>query len=106
MSDLRRECYTYTGPKDALSRHASLLLLREALLNKKGLIAGRLRDAKGQTCAIGALWDSNPEAVIKSSVFNEIAIINDSLPPRTSRASRLEFVRKWVEKKILALADA
>jgi len=104
MSKLRPECQTYTGNERALPDDTALFLIRQSVARRRSLIYGRLHDGRGEHCAIGAFWADNPKAVLNSSLIDEVAAVNDSVPPTATPRERWKKVNSWLRFKIASLA--
>lgn len=102
MSNLRSECRNSGRP--ALSDDTALFLIRDSVAKRRGLIHGRLHDGRGHHCAIGAFWDDNPLASLNSSLVDEVAAVNDSVPPTATMRERWQKVNSWLRWKIRVLA--
>ncbi len=102
MSKLRPECSKSTG--NALPDDTALFLIRDSVARRRGLIAGRLHDGKGQHCAMGAFWTDNPDAIVHSHLTDEVAAVNDSLPSTATAKERWKKVNSWLRFKIASLA--
>jgi len=102
MSTLRPECGNSTAP--ALPDTAALFLIRDSVAKRRSLIHGRLRDGRGGTCAIGAFWADNPKATLHSSLIDEVAAVNDSVPPNATPHQRWKKVNEWLRWRIKTLA--
>jgi hypothetical protein len=104
MSKLRPECSNASKP--ALPDDTALFLIRDSVARRRSLIYGKLHDGKGHHCAIGAFWDDNPNAVLQSSLIDEVAAVNDSVGPGATMRERWEKVNEWLRWKIKRLAGA
>ena len=104
MSVLRPECGNSTRP--ALSDETALYLIRDSVARRRELIFGRLHDGYGAHCAIGAFWEDNPKATLNSSLIDEVAAVNDSVPPGATSHERWRKVNSWLRWKIRILANA
>lgn len=104
MSDLRPECTI--SDKVALSDDTALFLIRDAIAKRKTLIHGRLHDGKGHHCAIGCFWTDNPGATLKSSLIDEVAAVNDSVPKSATPQQRWKKVNEWLRWKLKVLATS
>lgn len=105
MSKLRPEtktCYTNA----ALADDTALFLIRDSVERRKGLIFGRLHDGVGGHCAIGAFWTDNPHTALHISLIDEVATVNDSVPPSATPRERWKKVNSWLRWKIRVLANA
>lgn len=101
MSKLRREVKDSNNP--AMPDDTALFLIRESLKKRKGLIYGRLHDGYGNHCAIGAFWEDNPKIALHSSLIDEVAAVNDSVPPSATAKERWKRVNSWLRFKIAAI---
>lgn len=102
MSKLRPECSTTT--KAALPDDTALFLIKESVAKRRSLIHGRLHDGRGNHCAMGAFWTDNPGAVLHERLIDEVAAVNDSIPPTATMHERWKKVNSWLRFKIAALA--
>lgn len=104
MSSLRPECGSSSKP--AIPYDTALYLIRDSVAKRKGLIHGRLRDGRGGTCAIGAFFCDNPNAVVHSHLIDEVAAVNDSIPPSATPQERWKKVNGWLRWKLKVLSGA
>ena len=104
MSKLRPECQTYRGTESALPNDTALFLIRNSVAKRRSLIYGRLHDGYGEHCAIGAFWADNPKTILNSSLIDEVAAVNDSVPPTATPRERWKKVNSWLRFKIASLA--
>jgi hypothetical protein len=105
MSKFRPECFDATtkdGP--AIPDDTALFLIRESVAKRRELIFGKLHDGYGNHCAIGAFWQDNPKAVLHSSLIDEVAAVNDSVPPSATAKERWKKVNSWLRFKIASLS--
>src|SRR3954469_11864585 len=102
MSKLRPECGTATTP--AISNDTALYLIRDSVAKRRTLIHGKLHDGKGHHCAMGAFWTDNPKAVVSSSLVDEVAAVNDSIPPTATPQERWKKVNSWLRWKLRMLS--
>jgi len=105
MSKLRPECSTVYGGS-ALPDDTALFLIRDSVERRRGLIHGRLNDGRGNHCAIGCFWSDNPGAVLNSTIVDEVAAVNDAVPPSATPQERWKKVRSWLRRKIKVLSGA
>lgn len=105
MSKLRPEC-TDGIPGSAIPDDTALFLIRDAVSKRRGLIHGRLDGPKGSHCAIGAFWADNPRTSLNSKLIDEVAAVNDSVPPTATPQERWKKVNEWLRWKIKVLAGA
>ena len=103
MSKLRPECGTSTDP--ALSNDTALFLIRDAVAKRRSLGYGKLHDRDGRACAIGAFWDDNPKTTLRSSLIDEVAAVNDSVPATATPHERWKKVMGWLRWKVKVLAN-
>ena len=97
-SKLRPETCTSTSP--ALPDDTALFLIRDAVARRRELIHGRLHDHLGRHCAIGAFWEDNPKATLHTSLIDEVAAVNDSVPPGAGPKERWKKINEWLRWKI------
>lgn len=102
MSKFRPECGSSTEP--ALPDATALFLIRDSVVRRRSLIYGRLHDGKGHHCAIGSFWTDNPKATLKSSLIDEVAAVNDSVPASATPHQRWKKVNEWLRWRIKTLA--
>ena|ERR1700744_2317345 len=101
MSKLRPECGSANSP--AIPNDTALFLIRDSVAKRSRLIHGRLSDGRGGNCAMGAFWEDNPALAISSSLVDEVAAVNDSIPPSATPQERWKKVNSWLRFKIAAL---
>jgi hypothetical protein len=104
MSKLRPECGNASPGEKALDNSTALYLIRDAVAKRRSLIFGKLRDGKGGNCAIGAFWKDNPQTVLSSALVDEVAAVNDSVPPTATPHERWKKVNSWLRWKLKVLA--
>lgn len=102
MSRLRPECGTSSKP--AISNDTALYLIRDSVAKRRSLIYGRLRDGRGGTCAMGAFFADNPNAVVYETLIDEVAAVNDSVPRTATPHERWKKVNSWLRWKLRVLA--
>jgi hypothetical protein len=103
MSKLRPECVTSTRGV-SLPRDTALFLIRDSVAKRRELIYGKLHDGLGNHCAMGAFWTDNPRALVGSDIVDEVAAVNDSVPPSATAKERWKKVNEWLRFKIAALS--
>lgn len=103
MSKLRPDCASSTEP--AISDATALYLIRDSVAKRRSLIHGRLHDGRGGHCAIGCFWTDNPKATIRSSLIDEVASVNDSIPKTATPHERWKKVNGWLRWKLKVLAN-
>lgn len=104
MTKLRPECGIGDGTAISLPNDTALYLIKESVERRGILIHGRLHDGRGNHCAIGSFWQDNPQYSLPSSLVDEVAAVNDSIPPTSTPKERWIHVRKWLRWKIKVLA--
>jgi len=102
MSKLRPECAPGKGP--LLPDETALFLIRDSVARRRTLIYGRLHDGAGHHCAMGAFWQDNPKATVSTSLVDEVAAVNDSLPPTATMQERWKKVSSWLRWKLKVMA--
>lgn len=102
MSKLRPECGVSSRP--ALPDDTALYLIRDSVSRRRTLIYGKLHDGKGHHCAIGAFWTDNPNVTLNTSLVDEVAAVNDSIPKSATPQERWKKVQSWLRFKINVLA--
>jgi hypothetical protein len=55
-------------------------------------------------CAIGAFWKDNPGQALHTALIDEVAAVNDSVPPSATPQQRWKAVRSWLRWKLNVLA--
>jgi hypothetical protein len=96
MSRLRS---TVPSTKAAPSNGTAYLMAYNAVKSSPGLIHGALDGPKGSHCAIGWMFAKNNIALYDSFV-DEVAMVNDSVPPALSVKTRRRVVLRWLEWKL------
>lgn len=102
MSKLRKE--TCSSANEAMADDTAIYLIRDAVARRRGLIHGRLSDGKGRHCAIGCFWADNPGITLHSALIDEVAAVNDSVPPTATPKERWKKVQSWLRWKLRVLA--
>lgn len=105
MRSLRPECVD-GKPGTAIPDDTALFLIRDAVERRQRLIYGSLHDSAGNHCALGAFWEDNPRTTITSALVEEVAAVNDSVPPTATPQQRWRKVRGWLRWKIKVLSGA
>lgn len=88
----------------AMPDDTALFLIQQSVNRRRSLIYGRLRDGEGHYCAIGAFWEDNPKVTLHTSLIDEVAAVNDSVPPSATPKERWKKVNSWLRFKIASLA--
>jgi hypothetical protein len=104
MSKLRPDCSRADPSTPALENSTALYLIRDSVAKRRSLIHGRLHDRNGGHCAIGCFWEDNPKTVLASSLVDEVAAVNDSIPPTATPHERWKKVNSWLRWKLKVLA--
>ena len=102
MSKLRPECGSSFGV--AVPDDTALFLIRDAVARRRSLIYGQLDDNRGRHCALGAFWADNPGTTLHTELVDEVAAVNDSVPPTALPRERWKKVNEWLRWKIKVLA--
>ena len=103
MSKFRPECVD--SRDSALPNDTALFLIRDSVAKRRSLIYGALHRGRGH-CAIGAFWADNPGVTLNSSLIDEVAAVNDSIPPTALPRERWKKVNEWLRWKVKTLAGA
>lgn len=98
MSKLRPECGTTTVSNN-LSDREFFRRLYNSVRKRRTLSFGKI-DAKDGHCAMGCFWEDNPKITVPSNITDQIALINDSVPPTATRTERRKHVLRWLEYKL------
>lgn len=97
MSELRPECKDSNN--DAISDQRALQRIYSAVRKRRSLAHGKL-DAEDGHCAMGCFWEDNPGATVTTGLLNQVAAVNDSVPPTVTRSERRKHVLRWLEWKL------
>ena len=84
----------------APDRFDSFFMIRDAVERKERLIKGQYHD-HGESCAVGAFFDDNPNLAMHTAVVDEVATYNDSV--RGTERQRRDKVLAWLNAKIAYL---
>ena len=87
----------------ALPYDTALFLIKDSVARRRELIYGKLDDEFGNHCAIGWFWADNPGTTLASDLIDEVAAVNDSVPPSASAKERWKKVNSWLRFKIASL---
>lgn len=105
MSKLRPECSPNPHSKATfVPDDTALFLIKQSIESRRVLIHGRLHDGLGNHCAIGCFWADNPKTSLNEALIDEVAAVNDSIPPTASAQERWKKVRSWLRWKIKVLS--
>lgn len=102
-SRLRPETSPAKG-KTAIPDDTALFLIRNSVAQRRSLIYGRLHNGLGGHCAIGCFWQDNPDAALNLTLIDEVAAVNDSVPPSATPHERWKKVNSWLRWKLNVLA--
>jgi hypothetical protein len=91
--------------RSALPNDTALFLIRDAVAKRRTLIYGKLDDEHGNHCALGAFWHDNPSLALRNSLIDEVAAVNDSIPPTATPQERWKKVNAWLRFKIKTLVN-
>jgi hypothetical protein len=104
MSRFRPECKSSTGGT-AMPDDTALFLIHKSVNKRRSLIFGKLHDGLGGHCAIGAFWKDHPGTTLHAALIDEVAAVNDSVPPSATPKERWKTVSGWLRFKIAALTN-
>jgi hypothetical protein len=79
-------------------------LIRNAIERRRALAYGQLHDTRGLHCAMGAFFKDNPDVSVHTDLVDEVAAVNDSVPPTATPKERWLTVRRWLRWKLRVLA--
>ena len=87
--------------ESAIPDPTALLCIYHDVKDAPGLLHGRLDgpQAEGEHCAIGWFFADHPHAVLKTTLVDEVAAVNDSMPKATPKQRRLVVLR-WLRWKL------
>lgn len=101
MSKLRPEAHHVATNKYCPTGGSAYLIAYNAVKSKSALIHGKLH-LHGESCAIGSVWDVNPNIALKADFIDEIAAVNDSIPNASAKARR-NHVLRWLQWKLATI---
>lgn len=99
MSEIRPECKTSSKPLSFGDRDA-MRRIYSAVRKRRSLGFGKLDTDDGKHCAMGCFWADNPGTTVNSTLIDEIARVNDSVPPTVKASERRKHVLRWLEWKL------
>lgn len=99
VSKLRPTLHEVDRP--GLTYNQTYFRVLQAVLRRRGLIHGRLNNARGQTCAVGAYF-READIPIDGKALDEIASYNDSFPHLTA-VGRKRKVMAWLKHQVKKL---
>lgn len=92
----RPECGNGSG--NALPDSIVLDRVYSAVRKRRGLVHGKLDSPDGH-CAMGCFWEDNKGSV-SAALVEQIATVNDSVPPIVGKRERRAHVLRWLEWKL------
>jgi len=104
MSKMRPELVNARPGERAIPNDTALFLIRDSVAKRRTLIFGRLDGPNGEHCAIGSFFADNPRAVLNCDLIDEVAAVNDSIPPTATPHERWRKVNEWLRFKIASMA--
>lgn len=99
MSALRPTLHTSNDNTPCLDTFDSYYMIRDAVERRRGLISGRLEDANGGVCAVGAFFKDNKNVALPTRLVDEVAAYNDSMRSLTPFKRRVRVIR-WLTAKL------
>ncbi len=99
MSKLRPEC-SEGGKLADFGDRAAMRHIYWAVRRRRGLAFGKLDTDDGKHCAMGCFWDDHPGKVLSATLVDQIASVNDSVPPDAKPSERRRHVLRWLEWKL------
>lgn len=78
------------------TKGTAYLVVYNAVHASPGLIHGKLDGAHGEHCAIGWAFASQTDLVLLRDFIDEVALVNDSVPPSMSAKWRKQIVLRWL----------
>lgn len=97
-----RPSMTTNSDKPAPTGGTAYLMILKAVEREPGLIHGKLHDDDAKSCAIGSYFNVNKTTALRTSMVDEVAAVNDSVPHMTPRG-RKRFVMTWLKWKLATL---
>jgi hypothetical protein len=76
----------------------ALYLIRDAVERRGALIHGKLRD-DGGVCAVGAFFADNDHLALPTTICDQVAAYNDSMPDATAQQRR-DRVLAWLNARL------
>lgn len=98
MSKLRSTLGDNASNKPCMTNGTAYYMILSAVQAQRGLVHGRLHE-HGEHCAIGSYFDVNENTALPSSLIDEVAAVNDSVPHLSNRQRRLHVAR-WLRWKL------
>jgi hypothetical protein len=102
-SKLRPELVAAEQWEQTVSREEALKKLYTSVAKRRSLARGKLTDGE-QHCALGCLAEDlkkmNGDIIITPELADEIAMINDKLPPECTSKQRWQYVMKWLRQEL------
>lgn len=98
MTQLRQELITAKGDEVCPSGGTAYLMILNAVKMQSGLLHGKLEE-QHEYCAIGSYFHVNKRTALTSTLIDEVAAFNDSMPAVTPRQRKLAVIR-WLKWKL------
>lgn len=102
MSQLRPTLVSGTSADPCMRNGTAFLLIYRAVKDAPGLIHGRLDGATGEHCALGHYFERHRNTCLPTSLIDEVAAVNDSVPHTTPRQRKL-YVLRWLRWQLKRL---
>ena len=99
---LRKETSTAKPGTFCPDGGTAYLTILKAVESQAGLIHGKLDGPYGEHCAIGSYFDVHPKAALPSTLIDEVAFVNDSIPNGTAK-QRKSLVIRWLRWRLAQL---
>jgi len=74
-------------------------MIRDSVRRRQALAYGKLHDGD-LSCAIGCFFDDNKNLALKTTIVDEVAAYNDSIPAHVSPKTRKRRVLEWLNAKL------
>ena len=100
MSTLRPECKD--SDKPVMDRGMLWRRLYKSVRSRRSLAYGKL-DAGDSHCAMGCFWADNSGAAVPTEILEQVAAVNDSVPPTAKPSERRKHVLRWLDWKLETL---
>jgi hypothetical protein len=100
MSEMRPELPSAKSGTPCPTNGTAYLMVYNAVRQAPGLIWGKTTDAHGAHCAIGWTFAAQRSIALPSAFIDEVAMVNDSVPPTASPRTRRLVVLRWLRWKL------
>ena len=100
MSHLRPTLRDAAPGTPCPSDGTAYLMAYNAVKAAPGLIHGKLKDGHGAYCAIGWTFQSQDHIALGNAFVDEVAMVNDSVPPSESPRKRRLVMLRWLRWKL------